>query len=358
MVVTNVPEATAGSARTRSSTIGIKMPPSAPATRLQMIASPITTPSPGILNQATAAIPVMTAKAMPLTRPTSASRSTTRNALLAPSSRVASARTATVMVWVAALPPWLATIGASTASATIFSSWPSNRPSTEDARQAVARLTSSKLKRARAMVQTLSDNCSSLVTPPSAFKSSSASSSITSTTSSMVITPTSRFSVSTTGAATRLYLPNIRATSSWSSSTETRRRSSSTSSDSTTGRRDRLRLELFEDLFADGIVNLVQRREVEVRPRHLNQADAIVGFERCDQIAEIGLVKLGHHRAQERRIIGLDTARDLFDELGANFAIFGAHRQTVEHGSSGVAGNVHIFDHDAPRRFDRMVQLV
>ena len=64
-----------------------------------------------------------------------------------PSSRVASARTATVMVWVAALPPWLATIGASTASATIFSSWPSNRPSTEDARNAVARLTSSQLKR-------------------------------------------------------------------------------------------------------------------------------------------------------------------------------------------------------------------
>ena len=73
------------------------------------------------MNQATAATPVMTAKASPLTRPTIPSRITTRNALLEPSSRVASARTATVMVWVAALPPWLATIGASTASATIFS---------------------------------------------------------------------------------------------------------------------------------------------------------------------------------------------------------------------------------------------
>ena len=57
------------------------------------------------------------------------------------------------------------------------------------------------------------------VTPPSALRSSSASSSITSTTSSMVMTPTSRSSVSTTGAATRLYLPNSRATSSWSSMT-------------------------------------------------------------------------------------------------------------------------------------------
>src|SRR4029079_10256198 len=235
MVVTKVPDATAGSARTRSNTIGTRIPPKAPATRLQMIASPITTPRPGILNQATAAPPVITAKQSPLTSPTMASRITTRNALLEPSSRVASARTATVMVWVAALPPWLATIGASTASATIFSSWPSNRPSTEDARNAVARLTSSQLKRARAMVQTVSDNSSWLLTPPSAFKSSSASSSMTSTTSSMVMTPTRRLVVSTTGAATRLYLPNIRATSSWSSSTDTRRRSSSIRSPSGPG---------------------------------------------------------------------------------------------------------------------------
>ena len=76
-------------------------------------------------------------------------------------SRVASARTATVMVCVAALPPWLATIGASTASATIFCNSPSNRPSTEEARNAVARLTSSQLKRLLAMVQTESDSSSS-----------------------------------------------------------------------------------------------------------------------------------------------------------------------------------------------------
>src|ERR1700712_1325422 len=49
-------------------------------------------------HQATAATPVMMAKASPLTSPTSPSRITTRNALLEPSSRVASARTATVMV--------------------------------------------------------------------------------------------------------------------------------------------------------------------------------------------------------------------------------------------------------------------
>src|SRR5438477_11482768 len=91
MVVTNVPEATAGSARTRSSTIGIKMPPSAPATRLQMIASPVTTPSPGILNQATAAIPVMTARALPVTSATYLSRKTTGKEVVGPSLPVANA---------------------------------------------------------------------------------------------------------------------------------------------------------------------------------------------------------------------------------------------------------------------------
>ncbi len=202
-VVTNTPEETAGSARKRCSTSGTKMPPSAPATRLHTMARPITSPSPGTLNHATAAMPVMTAKATPLTRPARTSRAMMRAALALDNSRVASARTATVMVCVAALPPWLATIGARTASATIFSSCPSNRPSTEDARNAVARLTSSQLKRPRAMVQTGSESSSSRPTPPRARRSSSASSSITSTISSKVITPTSRSCSSTTGAETR-----------------------------------------------------------------------------------------------------------------------------------------------------------
>src|SRR5262245_36487353 len=126
-----------------------------------------------------------------------------RAALALDNSCVASARTATVMVWVAALPPWLATIGASTASATIFCNSPSNRPSTEDARNAVARLTSSQLKRPRATNNTGSDSSSSRPTPPRARMSSSASCSITATMSSKVMTPTSRSASSTTGVATR-----------------------------------------------------------------------------------------------------------------------------------------------------------
>src|ERR1700674_3620406 len=108
-----------------------------------------------------------------------------------------------VMVCVVALPPWLATIGASTASATICCSSAWNSPSTDEARNAVARLTSSQLKRPRAIFHTGSESCSLACTPPSALMSASASRSITSTTSSTVSTPIRRPFSSTTGAATR-----------------------------------------------------------------------------------------------------------------------------------------------------------
>ena len=73
-------------------------------------------------NQTTAMTAMRIAKAMPLRSPTSISRRITRQALARPRSRVASARTATVMVCVPALPPIEATIGIRTASATIFCS--------------------------------------------------------------------------------------------------------------------------------------------------------------------------------------------------------------------------------------------
>ena len=73
----------------------------------------------------------------------------TRAALTGPSSWVASARTATVMVCVAALPPIEATIGISTASATICSMVASNSLMTEDASSAVPRLMNSHRKRLR-----------------------------------------------------------------------------------------------------------------------------------------------------------------------------------------------------------------
>ena len=130
---------------------------------------------------------------MPFNSPTAASRPITRNALAEPRSFIASARTVTVMVWLPALPPIEATIGISTASATICSMVASNRPITEAASSAVNRLKRSQVKRCRAVRHTESAT-DSPATPPIFRISSEASSCTTSTTSSAVITPTSRLS--------------------------------------------------------------------------------------------------------------------------------------------------------------------
>jgi hypothetical protein len=128
--------------------------------------------------------------------------------LTGPRSRVASARTATVMVCVPALPPIEATIGIRMASATIWSIEASNHEITQDASTAVARLSKSQLKRDRVVDHTVSV-ISSSPTPPSRSMSSSASSCITSTMSSTISMPTSRPSSSVTAAETRLYWPNL-----------------------------------------------------------------------------------------------------------------------------------------------------
>jgi hypothetical protein len=110
--------------------------------------------------------------------------------------------------------------------------------------------------------------------------------------------------------------------------------------------RDRFGFEFPEDFLADGVIDLVQRREVEIGAGQLNEADAVVRFERRDQIAEIGLMEFRNHLAQERLIGGTNRARDRVDEFAANFAVFGAHRQAVEHGDGGL-GSVQVFGHAA-----------
>ena len=107
------------------------------------------------------------------------------------------------MVCVPALPPMDATIGMSTASATICSMVASNRLITQEARIAVPRLTNSQMKRCLVVCQTGSDT-DSPATPPIRRMSSDASSWMTSTTSSAVMTPSSLWSGSTTGAEVRL----------------------------------------------------------------------------------------------------------------------------------------------------------
>src|SRR5262245_37467252 len=202
-VVTNGPDDTAGSTPSRVRMSGIRIPPSAAAASTVTIASPMTRPRSVMSNQVAAITPMISAKERPWSAPTSTSRRMMRQVFALESSRVASARTVTVMVWVPALPPMLATIGISTASATILAIEPSKLLITQDESSAVSRLANSQGNRPRAMVQTESESSSSPRTPPSALMSSSASSSITSTMSSKVRTPTSRLSLSTTGAETR-----------------------------------------------------------------------------------------------------------------------------------------------------------
>ena len=83
------------------------------------------------------------ANRMPFSTATASSRRTKLAAASRSIWRSASARTATVTVWVPALPPMEATIGISTASATIRSMVASNSPITAEARMAVSRLISS-----------------------------------------------------------------------------------------------------------------------------------------------------------------------------------------------------------------------
>jgi hypothetical protein len=62
--------------------------------------------------------------------------------------------------------------------------------------------------------------------------------------------------------------------------------------------------------------------------------------------------------AQKSRVGGIYRARDFFDKLRPNVAVFVAQRKPVENRRIGGIGNVHIIGHAAPRRFDRIAELV
>ena len=69
-------------------------------------------------------------------------------------------------------------------------------------------------------------------------------------------------------------------------------------------------------------------------------------------------MQFGHRFAQERGIGGMDGTGDLFDKFLTNPALIIPHRVTVEPPCIGRLRNVHIVGHVAPRRFDRMGELV
>ena len=119
-----------------------------------------------------------------------------------------------VSVWLPAMPPMLATMGISTASATICSSVPWKRPITHAARKAVSRLMPSHTARRRELTSTGANMSASSSRPAICITARSESSRIRSTTSSTVMRPIRRPSVSTTGADIRSRSWNWRATSS------------------------------------------------------------------------------------------------------------------------------------------------
>ena len=64
---------------------------------------------------------------------------------------------------------------------------------------------------------------------------------------------------------------------------------------------DGFRRQLFEDLLADGVVDLGQRREVEIRAHQRDQARAQFRVERLEDGAGVGLMQLADQLAQRRR---------------------------------------------------------
>ncbi len=118
-----------------------------------------------------------------------------------------------VRVWLPAIPPMLATIGMSTANATTCSRVFSNKPMTQEASNAVARLIPSHTARRRALGITGANKSSSSRSPAMCSMCSEARSSITSSTSSTVIRPSSCLSSRTTATEMRSRRSNRRTTS-------------------------------------------------------------------------------------------------------------------------------------------------
>ena len=106
---------------------------------------------------------------------------------------------------------------------------------------------------------------------------------------------------------------------------------------------DGLGRQLFEDFLADGIVDLGQRREVEVVPHEPDQAGAQLRLERLDQVADIGLVQVADQLAQRRGIRRRDRLRDALDKVLAHRPVLPAQRRGI-----GRHGHVLFLEHAEP----------
>ena len=100
---------------------------------------------------------------------------------------------------------------------------------------------------------------------------------------------------------------------------------------------------LFEDLFADGVVDLGQRREVEIGAHQRDQARAQVRIERLENGAGIGLMQFADQLAQQRRVAGLQRPDDLLDIVRAQVSVRVARRNGGQR-----HGHVFVVEHAGP----------
>ena len=69
-------------------------------------------------------------------------------------------------------------------------------------------------------------------------------------------------------------------------------------------------------------------------------------------------MKFRHDFTQQWRVNRRDGACNLFDKFVADLPFFIPHRHSVECGRLGRLGNFDFLGHAAPRRFDRIGELV
>ena len=92
---------------------------------------------------------------------------------------------------------------------------------------------------------------------------------------------------------------------------------------------DRFGRQLVENFLAHRIVDLDERREVEIGAHQLDQAGTFILIERFDQVAEIGFMQVADETAQRRRIGRFDCGADARNELGADRALVVAQHRVV-----------------------------
>ena len=105
---------------------------------------------------------------------------------------------------------------------------------------------------------------------------------------------------------------------------------------------DGFRLQLFENFFADGVIDLGQRREVEFAAQQFDKARPRVGIERFDQIAGVGFVQLAGKRLERHGVAPLDGGRNLLDDFGADRTF------VVAKLNGGRLGDVLFIEHAVP----------